>query len=105
MKGEKTIYKLAKLRKRKTKDLNSIKGEDERVLIKEEEIKERQKSYFEKLLNKNNLVNLRIEGCENLGIINVNKFFHRFSMLEVKNALSKMKNAKTLGPHVIPIDV
>ena len=38
--GEKTIYKLAKLRKRKTKDHNyikCIKGEDERVLIKKKE--------------------------------------------------------------------
>ena len=41
--GEKDIYKLAKLRERKTKDFNYIKcvkSEDERVLIKDEEIKE-----------------------------------------------------------------
>ena len=41
--GKKDIYKLAKLRERKTKDFNYIKcvkGEDERVLIKEKEIKE-----------------------------------------------------------------
>ena len=40
--SEKDIYKLAKLRKRKIKDFNYIKcvkGEDERVLIKDEEIK------------------------------------------------------------------
>ena len=62
--GEKDIYKLAKLRERKTKDfkyIKCVKGEDERVLIKEEEIKERWKSYFENLLNKKKLVNLRVE--------------------------------------------
>ena len=40
---EKDIYKLEKLRERKTKDFNYIKcvkGEDERVIIKDEEIKE-----------------------------------------------------------------
>ena len=105
---EKDIYKLAKLRERKTKDFNYIKcvkGEDERVLIKDEEIKERWKSYFEKLLNENNLANLTIEECDNLGITNEHKFFRRFSMLEIKNALSKMKNAKALGPDAIPIEV
>ena len=106
--GKNDIYKLAKLRERKTKDFNYIKcvkGEDERVLIKDEEIKERWKSYFEKLLNGNNLANLRIEECDNLGITNEHKFFHRFSILEIKNALSKMKNAKALGPDAIPIEV
>ena len=42
--GEKDVYKLAKLRERKTRDFNHIKcikNEDSRVLVKEEEIKER----------------------------------------------------------------
>ena len=41
--SEKIIYKLVKLRKRKTKDLNyikCIKGKDEAILVTEEEIKE-----------------------------------------------------------------
>ena len=82
-----------------------MKSEDERILIKEEERKEQWKSYFEKLLNEKNLVNLRVEGYDNLGIINENNFFCRFSMLKIKNALSKMKNAKPLGPDAIPIEV
>ena len=43
LEGEKIIYKIAKLRDRKTKDLHSIKcikSEDSRVLVKDEEIKE-----------------------------------------------------------------
>ena len=76
--GEKDIYKLPKLREKKTKDFNYIKyvkSEDERVLIKEEEIKEQCKNYFKILLNKNNLVNLRIERHDNLEITNENNFF------------------------------
>jgi hypothetical protein len=52
--GEKNIYKLAKTREMKTRDLNGvkcIKDEDQRVLVKEEQIKERWKSYFDKLFN------------------------------------------------------
>ena len=54
--GEKDVYKLAKLRERKTRDFNHIKcikNKDSRVLVQEEEIKERWRSYFEKLLNEN----------------------------------------------------
>lgn len=52
--SEREIFKLAKARDRRTKDLNQvkcIKDEDEKVLVKEEEIKERWKSYFYKLFN------------------------------------------------------
>ena len=48
---ENNIYKLAKTREMKTLDLNvvqSIKDEDQIVLVKEE-IKERCKDYYEKL--------------------------------------------------------
>ena len=75
-----------------------------RVLIKDEEIKERWKSYFEKVLNENNLANLRMEECDNLEITNGHKFFRRFSMLEVKNALSKIKNERAQGSYAIPIE-
>ena len=68
-------------------------------------MKERWKSYFEKLLNENNLANLRVEEFDNLRITNEHKFFHRFSMLEVKNALNKMKNEKALELDAIPIEV
>ncbi len=57
LEGEKIIYKIAKLSDRKIKDLHSIKcikTEDSRVLVRDEEIKERWKSYFEKLFNKEN---------------------------------------------------
>ena len=52
--GEKMVYKLAKIWERKTRDFNQvkcIKSKDSKVLVKDEEIKERWKNYFEKLLN------------------------------------------------------
>ena len=54
---EKNIYKLAKTSEMKTRDLNGakcIKYEDQRVLVKEWEIKERWKSYFDKIFNESN---------------------------------------------------
>jgi len=47
--GEKSIYKLAKGRERKTRDLNQvkcIKDEEGRVLVQERDIKDRWKKYF-----------------------------------------------------------
>lgn len=44
--GEKNIYKLAKLREKKNRDFSQvkcIKGDDSRVLVKDEEIKDRWK--------------------------------------------------------------
>ena len=55
--GEKNMYKLAKTMEMKTRVLNGvkcIKDGDRRVLVKEEEIKERWKSYFDILFNGSN---------------------------------------------------
>ena len=62
--GENDVYKLAKLRERKTRDFNHIKcikNEDSRVLVQEEKIKEMWRSYFEKLLNENHTGNTILE--------------------------------------------
>ena len=66
--GEKDAYKLAKLRERKTRDFNHIKcikNEDSRVLVQEEKIKVRWRSYFEKLLNENYTGNRILEESGN----------------------------------------
>ncbi|KAJ1702349.1 hypothetical protein LUZ63_002128 [Rhynchospora breviuscula] len=55
--GEKDIYKIAKLRDRKTRDLNQvkcIKDETDRLLVKDDEIKNRWRKYFDKLFNGEN---------------------------------------------------
>jgi hypothetical protein len=51
------IYKMAKISKRKIRDLNQvkcIKDETEHLLVKEGEIKHRWQEYFDKLFNRDN---------------------------------------------------
>ena len=53
-KGEKDIYRMARIRERKKRDINEIKcikdGTD-RLLVKDEEIMDRLREYFDKLFN------------------------------------------------------
>jgi hypothetical protein len=54
---EKDIYRMAKIRERKTRDINQvkcIKDEANQLLVKNEEIKNRWKEYFNKLFNGGN---------------------------------------------------
>ncbi|KAG2560585.1 hypothetical protein PVAP13_8KG079668 [Panicum virgatum] len=52
--GENDIYRMARIRERKTRDINQIKcikdGTD-RLLVKDEEIMDRWREYFDKLFN------------------------------------------------------
>ena len=52
--GEKDIYRMARVRERKTRDFNQvkcIKNEIEHLLVKEDEIRHRWQEYFDKLFN------------------------------------------------------
>jgi hypothetical protein len=54
---EKDIYRMAKSRERKTRDIiqvKCIKDETERLLTKDEDIKNRWRKYFDKLFNEDN---------------------------------------------------
>jgi len=51
---ENDIYRIARIRERKTRDLctvRCVKDENQKVLIRDEEIKERWREYFNKLFN------------------------------------------------------
>lgn len=55
--GEMEVYKMAKIRERKTRDLNQvkcIKDEADRVLVKDEKIKKCWRDYFDGLFNDGN---------------------------------------------------
>ena len=53
-KGEKDIYRIAQIREKKTRDLGTIRCiKDHKVLVKDIDIKERWKEYFDKLFNGN----------------------------------------------------
>jgi hypothetical protein len=104
--GEKDIYRMAKRRERKTRDIiqvKCIKNETERLLIKDEDIKNRWREYFDKLFNEDSgssSIELDISSDD------LNKqFVRRVQESEVKDALKRMKGGKAMGPDGILIEV
>ncbi|PWZ30868.1 Coiled-coil domain-containing protein SCD2 [Zea mays] len=103
--GEKDIYRMAKIRERKTRDVNQvkcIKDEANQLLVKNEEIKNRWKEYFNKLFNGGN-ESSTIELDEPFDDNN-RGFVRRIQEYEVKEALKRMKVGKAMGPDGIPIE-
>ena len=52
--GERDVYRIGKLRERRTRDFNQvkcIKEDNNRILVKNDEIKNKWRDYFEKLFN------------------------------------------------------
>ena len=95
------------MRERKIRDFNHIKyikNEDSRVLVQEEEIKERWRSYFEKPLNENHMGKTILEESGNNRKIRDSIFFRRIRASEVIFALKKMKSGRALGHDDIPIE-
>ena len=104
--GEKDVYKIAKLRERKTRDfteIRCIKDDNDRLLVKDDEIKHRWREYFDKLSNEEN-VNVTIELDDSFDDTN-RRFVRKIQESEVKEALKRMKTGKALGPDNIPIEV
>ena len=96
---------MAKIQERKTRDLNQvkcIKDEANRLLVKDEEIKNRWRDYFDGLFNDGN------EGTMpklDDSFDDYRRFVRRIPELEVKEALKRMKGGKALGPDDVPIEV
>ena len=106
--GERDIYKIAKIRERKGKDLSyikCIKDADDRVLVQDGEIKERWRGYFEKLFNENHSGDLSLGDFGGSMVCSNYKFTRRIRESEVKEALKKMKVGRAVGPDGIPIEV
>ena len=103
---EKDIYRIARIRERKTEDLctvRCVKDADQKILVQDEEIKERWRKYFNKLFNGSstqNLDGLTIQYQD----MNYN-YMHRISESKVKEALKRMKSRKVVGPDGIPIEI
>jgi hypothetical protein len=104
--GEKDIYRMTKSRERKTRDIiqvKCIKDATERLLIKDEDIKNRWQEYFDKLFNEgsgSSSIELDISSDD----LN-RQFMCRIKESEVKDALKRMKGGKAMGPDEIPIEV
>jgi hypothetical protein len=104
--GEKDIYRMAKSRERKTRDIiqvKYIKDETERLLTKNEDIKNRWREYFNKLFNEDtgsSSIELDISSDD----LN-RQFIRRIQESEVKDALKRMKGGKAMGLDGVPIEV
>jgi hypothetical protein len=90
--GEKDIYRMAKSRERKTRDIiqvKCIKDATERLLTKDEDIKNRWWEYFNKLFkedSRSSSIKLDISSYD----LNM-QFMHRIQESEVKDTLKRMK--------------
>lgn len=104
--GERDIYKMAKIRERKTRDVNQVKcikdGADQ-LLVKDDEIKRRWREYFDNLFNGEN-GSSTIELDDSFDDTSM-CFVRRIQESEVREALKRMKGGKAMGPDGIPIEV
>ena len=104
--GERDIYKMAKIRERKTRDIGQVKCIKDgagQLLVKDEEIKHRWREYFDKLFNGEN-ESSTIELDDSFDETSM-RFVRRIQESEVKEALKRMKGGKAMGPDCIPIEV
>ena len=105
--GEKRVYKLAKIRERKTRDFNQvkrIKSEDSKILVKDEKKKKKWKNYFKKLLNEEHGGTAIGEEITNNTINQDYRFYSRIKNFEVEIALKKMKSNKASRPNNIIVE-
>ena len=83
--------------------MRCVKDEDQKVLVRDEEIKERWRHYFDKLFNGSSTQDLDdlIIPYQDMN----HNYMHRISESEVKEALKRMKSRKAIGLDGIPIKV
>ena len=97
---------MARIRERKTRDINQIKcikdGTD-RLLVKDEEIMDRWREYFDKLFNGES-ESPTLELDDSFDDTN-RRFVRRIQETEIGEALKRMKRGKAMGPDGIPIEV
>jgi hypothetical protein len=100
------IYRIARIRERKIRNINQIKciknGTD-RLLVKDEEIKDRWREYFDKLFN-GETEGPTFELDDSFDDTN-RRFVRRIQEAEIGEALKRMKGGKAMGLDGIPIEV
>jgi len=100
--GAKSLYKLAKTRKRRSLDLDRmkfVKNSEGKILSEGEEIKERWRQYFSLLINTKNKRKELEEADKIEGPIS------HITREEVKKQLEKMKNGKAAGPDEFSMEI
>ena len=97
---------MARIRERKTRDINQIKcikdGTDQ-LLVRDEEIKDRWREYFDRLFNGED-ESPTIELDDSFDDTN-RRFVRRIQETEIVKVLKMMKRGKAMGPDGIPVEV
>ncbi|WVZ49924.1 hypothetical protein U9M48_001239 [Paspalum notatum var. saurae] len=97
---------MARCRDRKTRDLNQvkcIKDVRDQLLVKEEDIKQWWREYFDNLFNgESESTSIQLDNSFD----DANRHFvRRIQETEVREAMKRMKGGKAVGPDAISIEV